>query len=63
MNISPDRQWLRSVVYLFTAECPPLVFISFAPGARPLKLMNTYYLELDPELAAKHPICSCLFDL
>lgn len=25
--------------------------------------MNTYYPELDPELLAKHPFCSCLFYL
>lgn len=40
-----------------------VVFISFAPGAMLLKLMNTYYLKLDPELLAKHLFCSCLFYL
>lgn len=57
-------QTVEEILGLFTlAGCGLLVFISFAPEARLLKLMNTYYPELDPELPAKHPFCSCLFYL
>ena len=59
-----SRQTVEEIFSLFTlAGCGLLVFISFGPGARPLKLMNTYYPELDLELLAKHPLCSCLFYL
>lgn len=55
---------MEEIFALFTlAGCSLLVFISFGPGARLLKLMNTYYPELDPELFAKHPFYGCLFYL
>lgn len=59
-----SRQTVGEIFGLFTlAVCGLLVFISFGPGARLLNLMNTYYPELDHELPAKHPLCSCLFNL
>lgn len=55
---------MEAIFGLFTlAGCGLLVVISFGAGARLLKLMNTYYPELDSELLAKHPLCSCLFYL
>lgn len=59
-----ERETVEEISGLFTlAGCGLLVFISFGPGATLLKLMNTYYPELDLELLAKHPLCSCLFYL
>lgn len=55
-------QTVEEVFGLFSLdECGLLVFVSLGPGAKLLKLMNTYYPELDPELFAKHPFGRCLF--
>lgn len=61
--IFQDRQWRRffRFIYITWIWSPGLRFIQ--SGSQLLKLMNTYYPELDPEVLAKHPLCRCLFYL